>query len=438
LSLFFGREIVSKETAKLDPLKPLGLVFLVFIFVMSLYDASKSIYASYIAPPALENSELKRAFEHSSINSLSILIGCLAVLVIISFIWTAGKLRNRKAEALAVRWKRTPPAMIGLLLLVVLWFGVQLIVGPFVAHFMPSIVNRAEYKLLEDGHEARVLKLGKVIYFSSLDTGSEVDTASASAVRKAVYSNFAISPKVGDPVELNGEALTVVRTLRDGDKIGYKGRSLTYSHKLNNPKEQMLAAFVLKFLMTLLLIALVALVAGSRLDKGGPDFASIGLSFDNFGAEVLRGLRLYLFFLPFIALIVGATNLAAAYFELNQVPHPLQSMIGDLDSYSLGLAFLVAVIAAPVYEELVFRGLLLPALGRLVGLPGAFLLSAWFFAAAHRGFHSQVPIFALGFFFAYLTISAPKRSVVASITAHMTHNSLSLALFLAAHHASHS
>lgn len=46
--------------------------------------------------------------------------------------------------------------------------------------------------------------------------------------------------------------------------------------------------------------------------------------------------------------------------------------------------YLVIVgICAPVWEEIVFRGFLLPSLAQWMPLPGAILASASFFALAH-------------------------------------------------------
>ncbi|MDF1667797.1 MAG: CPBP family intramembrane metalloprotease, partial [Planctomycetota bacterium] len=199
-------------------------------------------------------------------------------------------------------------------------------------------------------------------------------------------------------------------------------------------KSKLLGSALSKLLVTLFLIGLVAVVAMSKSPGTKIDLSLQGLNFKGAWGEVARGARLYFAFLPVIVAIVGGTSVLAGWLGLNQVPHPIQTFLADFDSTALILAFLVAVIGAPIQEEIIFRGLLLPALGKLAPLPIAMVISAWFFGSMHLGFHSVLPITGLGVFFAYLTVTAPKRSIVASITAHMIHNSLSLGLFLAVHH----
>ncbi|MFN9952681.1 MAG: lysostaphin resistance A-like protein, partial [bacterium] len=51
---------------------------------------------------------------------------------------------------------------------------------------------------------------------------------------------------------------------------------------------------------------------------------------------------------------------------------------------------------APLFEETLFRGLLLPVLGRHLGGMGAVLVSALMFALAHLSLGELVPLSVLG------------------------------------------
>ena len=62
----------------------------------------------------------------------------------------------------------------------------------------------------------------------------------------------------------------------------------------------------------------------------------------------------------------------------------------------VGCIFAVASILAPLTEEAIFRGFLLPALNKWVPLPGAVALSSAAFALAHLNPHDFIPLFSLG------------------------------------------
>ncbi|MEB3256517.1 MAG: CPBP family intramembrane glutamic endopeptidase [Synechococcaceae cyanobacterium] len=56
---------------------------------------------------------------------------------------------------------------------------------------------------------------------------------------------------------------------------------------------------------------------------------------------------------------------------------------------------LTAIVLAPLFEEVLFRGVLLPVAGRHLGGPAAVLMSAAVFAAAHLSLGELVPLFVL-------------------------------------------
>jgi uncharacterized protein len=74
----------------------------------------------------------------------------------------------------------------------------------------------------------------------------------------------------------------------------------------------------------------------------------------------------------------------------------LQLALEGQDSVALGIFFVTAAIAAPLFEEFLFRGFLLPSLTRYVPVWVSILLSAFLFAAAHLSLSEILPLFSLG------------------------------------------
>ncbi|MBE9034729.1 CPBP family intramembrane glutamic endopeptidase [aff. Roholtiella sp. LEGE 12411] len=74
----------------------------------------------------------------------------------------------------------------------------------------------------------------------------------------------------------------------------------------------------------------------------------------------------------------------------------LQLALESQDSVALGIFFFTAAIAAPFFEELLFRGFLLPSLTRYLPVWGAILVSSLLFAIAHLSLSEILPLTALG------------------------------------------
>ncbi len=74
----------------------------------------------------------------------------------------------------------------------------------------------------------------------------------------------------------------------------------------------------------------------------------------------------------------------------------LQLALESQDSVALGIFFLTAAIAAPLFEEFLFRGFLLPSLTRYMSVWQAIFASSLLFAVAHLSLSEVLPLFALG------------------------------------------
>ena len=74
----------------------------------------------------------------------------------------------------------------------------------------------------------------------------------------------------------------------------------------------------------------------------------------------------------------------------------LELVLGSDEFFPLFLLLITTVVLAPVFEELVFRGILLPVLVSKVGKASGVLLSALIFALAHLSVGELPPLFLLG------------------------------------------
>lgn len=90
------------------------------------------------------------------------------------------------------------------------------------------------------------------------------------------------------------------------------------------------------------------------------------------------------------------------------------------DPLVLGLMTFAAVIAAPVCEEVVFRGYLYPVMKKFGGMPVAVFCSALVFAAAHGSLTALLPLFIFGAVLVFLYEKT--GSLWAPIAAHFCFN----------------
>jgi membrane protease YdiL (CAAX protease family) len=102
------------------------------------------------------------------------------------------------------------------------------------------------------------------------------------------------------------------------------------------------------------------------------------------------------------------------------------------DPQVLGLMAFAAVIAAPLCEEIVFRGYLYPVLKKFSGIGPAALASSLVFAAAHGNLTALLPLLIFG---GLLVLLYEKTgSLWAPIAAHFCFNSATVAVQLAIRH----
>lgn len=91
------------------------------------------------------------------------------------------------------------------------------------------------------------------------------------------------------------------------------------------------------------------------------------------------------------------------------------------DSVALTIFFCTAAIAAPLFEEILFRGFLLPSLTRYFPVWGAIALSSLIFAIAHLSLSEVLPLTVLGIVLGF--VYARSRNLLSSILLHSLWNS---------------
>ena len=84
----------------------------------------------------------------------------------------------------------------------------------------------------------------------------------------------------------------------------------------------------------------------------------------------------------------------------------------------------IAVVVAPITEEIFFRGVLLPVLGQKLGLLRAIIYSSLFFALIHFHIPAVLPLFVLA---VYLCLAyCMTRSIMVPIFMHMLFNTITI------------
>ena len=91
------------------------------------------------------------------------------------------------------------------------------------------------------------------------------------------------------------------------------------------------------------------------------------------------------------------------------------------DGLALALFFVTASIAAPVFEEVMFRGFLLPSLTKYMPIWGAIIVSGFLFAIAHLNISEVLPLAVLGIILG--AVYTRSRNLLSSILLHSLWNS---------------
>ena len=155
---------------------------------------------------------------------------------------------------------------------------------------------------------------------------------------------------------------------------------------------------------------------------------SLGVSKNGLGKRILWGIGAYLALIPILLVALFVVTLLAKLLPGNA--HPVgEEVLNASGLRALGLLIMAAVIA-PIWEEIMFRGLLFPAISSVTKSPvwGA-VVSSFLFAAIHPQGPAGVPLLmtlALGMCF----ISHQTKSLVPNMVMHAVNNGGALLMVL--------
>jgi membrane protease YdiL (CAAX protease family) len=145
------------------------------------------------------------------------------------------------------------------------------------------------------------------------------------------------------------------------------------------------------------------------------------------GRGMLWGMGGYFVALP---LMLGISLINQQIWQGQGGSNPLlQTVLEEQDPVALLVFFFTAAVAAPLFEEFLFRGFLLPSLTKYMPLWGAIGLSSFIFAAAHLSLSEILPLMLLGVILG--TVYTRSRNLLSPMVLHSAWNSVTmLGLFI--------
>ncbi|MBE9138720.1 CPBP family intramembrane metalloprotease [Nodosilinea sp. LEGE 07088] len=145
------------------------------------------------------------------------------------------------------------------------------------------------------------------------------------------------------------------------------------------------------------------------------------------GAGLLWGVGGYFVALP---LMFGVALLNQQIWQGQGGSNPLlQTVLEEQDGVALMVFFLTAAVAAPIFEEILFRGFLLPSLTRYLSVGWSIVVSALIFATAHLSLSEVLPLTLLGAILGF--VYTRSRNLISPMVLHSAWNSATmLGLFI--------
>ena len=134
---------------------------------------------------------------------------------------------------------------------------------------------------------------------------------------------------------------------------------------------------------------------------------------------ILWGLGGYLVAIPSVLLV---SSINQQIWQGQGGSNPLLFLaLQAQDKVALLIFFTTASIAAPIFEEIMFRGFLLPSLTRYVSVTGAIVISGLIFAIAHLSLSEVLPLTTLGIILGF--VYTRSRNLLAPMLLHCLWNS---------------
>ena len=182
---------------------------------------------------------------------------------------------------------------------------------------------------------------------------------------------------------------------------------------------------------TLLIDLFACIAAYSLLRKDGLRWRDLfGKPVQGQVGEVNRGFAVYVAAFPVFVISLFLVLGISQWLHYEPPPHPLVKIFLEEEgrsNYVFHFALVLATIAAPIFEEIFFRGFCYRLFRSWWGAPGAMGISAALFAGIHGSGFAFFPIFILGFALAWLY--EKRGNLTACWTFHVLHNSLFTSYF---------
>ena len=189
--------------------------------------------------------------------------------------------------------------------------------------------------------------------------------------------------------------------------------------------------------------SLAVLLCSELLVRGGAVFAfgwylhrrridwteTFGLQPRRCHSAAAWGAVFYLAMVPPLWIIGAASTLVLRLVGVEQIPQPLaEKLVSSNSSALVALLAGFAIVVAPLFEELFFRGFAYPVLKQRLGVAAALMTVSVVFALIHCHLPSMAPLFALSFGLgvAYEVTG----SLLAPITMHALFNAANVAMLL--------
>ena len=143
--------------------------------------------------------------------------------------------------------------------------------------------------------------------------------------------------------------------------------------------------------------------------------------------SIIYGIKGWLTIVPFVLLISLIMN---TLIDNQNGSNPLlEIVLNNKNFLSFVLLFVTTTLLAPLFEEIIFRGVLLPTLSKDFGKISGIIVSAFIFALAHLSLGEMPPLFVLGIGLGITRIAS--GSLFSSVVMHSLWNGLTfLNLFI--------
>ncbi len=150
-----------------------------------------------------------------------------------------------------------------------------------------------------------------------------------------------------------------------------------------------LARLVITIIIYVIMVSIISII---NRRHGGNWVDSLGMGFGNLRRLILAPV-FYLAFIPFLmAATSGYHLLLEALFESEVELQDIAKVVSGERSW-LGIGYiLMAIIVAPVFEELIFRGIVFPYIVKRAGLISGIAVVSVLFSVMHFHLPSMVPL----------------------------------------------